>query len=44
MLIQVLPIVSRDMGITVSREMVSFVGGEITSLIVIEIVPLWQPA
>lgn len=37
MLIQVLPIVSRDMGITVSREMVSFVGGEITSLIVIEI-------
>ena len=37
MLIQVLPIVSRDMGITVSREMASFVGGEITSLIVIEI-------
>jgi len=37
MLIQVLPIVSRDMGITVSREMASFVDGEIASVIVIEI-------
>lgn len=37
MLEQVLPIVSRDMGVTVSREMAAFVGGEIASIIVIEI-------